>query len=54
VIAARTIRVGLEIMTTNLLAVTPPAAKPRPRLNLQQRSVLAGEAAAVNAQVEGR
>jgi len=32
--------------------VTPPSGKPRPRLDLQQRSTLAGEAAAANAQVE--
>lgn len=32
--------------------MTPPAGKPRPRPNLRQRSVLAGEAAAADAQVE--
>ena len=32
--------------------MTPPSGKPRPRLDLQQRSTLAGEAAAANAQVE--
>ncbi|MEZ5191650.1 MAG: HAD family phosphatase [Nocardioides sp.] len=30
----------------------PPAKRPRPRLDLQQRSVLAGEASAANAEVE--
>jgi len=32
--------------------VTPPSGKPRPRLNLQERSTMAGEAAAASAHVE--